>query len=148
MWRYKCEMRDTERHLKEKIFPSVVFGTKPHICPAAFHSRFSCCRVAPFCCQSCPQHQCPPNTIMPLSPWWCSCHKPPSLPPLPAPHKQTNTHSRRNPNVSFRSFFPPPHAALRVEINLWGRRLAPSYSVLILSQITRQLFSPLGPRIS
>lgn len=56
---------------------------------------------------------------------------------------QTTTSTRRNPTVSFKK-----NAAVCMEINLRGQRLGPSYSVLMLSQITRQLSSPPGPRIS
>lgn len=93
------------------------------------------------------QRQYPPYKIMPQSPWWCSCHKPPSVPPLPAPqtHSRTNTHThtyQAKSHCVILQFF--LNAAVSIEINLQGQRLAPSYSVLMLSQITRQLSSPPG----
>lgn len=70
------------------------------------------------------------------------------LTPLPASqtHSQINTHkTNKIPLCHLTAFF--FFAALCIVINLRGR-LAPSHSLLMLSQITRQLFSLLKTQIS
>ena len=90
---------------EEEAFPRARCDIQPDVCPAAqWILSLPCCSFLLPMLYSL-QHQCPPDAIMPLSPWWCGCHKAPSLPPLPAPQTHPQTHRRKNPLSHFSCFF-------------------------------------------
>lgn len=61
---------------------------------------FCCYNVASVCCQL--QHQHPPHTIKPQSPWWCTWHRYQHHKHI---HKQTQSQNKQNPTVSLDSLF-------------------------------------------
>lgn len=98
---WKCERR---ARLTSIFFKRALFIKKQKqnwylssCCPV----RLCCCyNVASVCCQL--QHQHPPHTIKPQSPWWCTWHRYQHHKHI---HKQTQSQNKQNPTVSLDSLF-------------------------------------------